>query len=191
MSRLSAVLAALLVSGCTTTISQFFGFTAPAQPQPPAVLVAQSWVGMDERNHQQELKSFLGIDPLRIEWCAAFVNSVLWEAGIDPTGSLLARSYLSWGTTTDYPMPGDIMVFSRGTQGWQGHVGFYVDTATVDGRDYWIVLGGNQSNAVTYELFPVDSSRLLDIRTQHTVEYAVSISTKNWKQQGVALHLMD
>ena len=44
---------------------------------------------------------------------------------------------------------GDIVIFPRGKEGWQGHVGFYVETQ----GDYWVILGGNQKNEVRYDLF--------------------------------------
>jgi hypothetical protein len=56
-------------------------------------------------------------------------------------------------------MPGDIVVFPRGNQGWQGHVGFYVGRHA-SGK--WVILGGNQANSVRYDLY--DSKRVLGIR---------------------------
>ena len=57
---------------------------------------------------------------------------------------------------------GDIVVFPRGNQGWQGHVGFYVQTQVHNGKEYWLILGGNQDNKVRYDLFPVN--RVIGIR---------------------------
>jgi hypothetical protein len=45
---------------------------------------------------------------------------------------------------------------------WQGHVGFYVETQTHQGRDYWVILGGNQDNTVNYQLF--DPRRAIAVR---------------------------
>jgi uncharacterized protein (TIGR02594 family) len=127
--------------------------------------IAEQWVGRSEINDRQELKQFLGVDPRSTEWCAAFVNSVLNTAGQPGSESvsdhpLLARSFLDWGEPVDHkqqdPQPGDVIVFPRGRQSWQGHVGFYVDTVAVDGKEYWQILGGNQSNAVTVELYSAD-----------------------------------
>jgi len=73
---------------------------------------------------------------------------------------LIARSFLLWGEPVE-PVNirrGDIVVFPRGTQGWQGHVGFFVQEQ--NGR--WIILGGNQSNQVRYDLY--NPSRALGIR---------------------------
>lgn len=94
-------------------------------------------------------------------WCAAFVGACLVDAGHNGTNSLAARSYLKWGEPVDLKdaQPGDIVIFWRGKpDSWQGHVGFYA------GQTYKMirVLGGNQSNAVTYALYPKD--RLLGVR---------------------------
>jgi hypothetical protein len=52
-----------------------------------------------------------------------------------------------------------VVVFWRGArEGWQGHVGFYVGR----GAGQVLVLGGNQSNAVTVASFT--ESRLLGYR---------------------------
>ena len=122
--------------------------------------IAKVFVGMDEVENRKELRAFMGIDPSRIEWCAGFVNSILSTKGVPGSGSvsrhpLLARSFLKWGhEVTDGIQPGDIVVFPRGRAEWQGHVGFYVKTEYVDGIKHYLILGGNQDNAVTYELFP-------------------------------------
>lgn len=82
-------------------------------------------------------------------WCSAFVNWVLKQAGVEPrTNSAWARSWLNWGVATDEPVPGTIVVFSRGSNA--GHVGFYLN----EDDDRIHVLGGNQGNAVTIAFFP-------------------------------------
>ncbi|MGE0764903.1 MAG: TIGR02594 family protein [Hyphomicrobiaceae bacterium] len=91
-------------------------------------------------------------------WCAAFVGACLERAGIAGTGSLRARSYLAWGAASEEPVLGAIAVLSRGGHPAQGHVGFLV--GTTDERV--VLLGGNQSDAVTVEGFA--RSRLLGIR---------------------------
>jgi hypothetical protein len=60
------------------------------------------------------------------------------------------------------PEFGDIVVFPRGNQGWQGHVGFYIETVQVDGIDHYVILGGNQKNKVSYDLYP--ASKAIAIR---------------------------
>ena len=128
---------------------------------------ASSMVGLHERKNRAELKSIIGIDPVNTEWCAAFVNSILNLNGIPGSEvvsqyPLLAKSFLYWGSYAMTPEFGDIIVFPRGNQGWQGHVGFYVDTVSVDGKLYWQILGGNQKNSVSIELYSPD--RALAVR---------------------------
>lgn len=94
-------------------------------------------------------------------WCAAFVGAVLAECGLMPSGSLAARSYLSWGVPVAIKDAerGDLAVFWRGKkEGWQGHVGF-VDS--IEGN-YVNVLGGNQSDKVSIARYP--KTQLLGIR---------------------------
>jgi len=129
------------------------------------VTTAQEYIGLSERQNRSELRELTGVDPVRTEWCAAFVNAVLELENIPGSSSvsdnpLMARSFLLWGEPVE-PVNirrGDIVVFPRGTQGWQGHVGFFVQEQ--NGR--WIILGGNQSNQVRYDLY--NPSRALGIR---------------------------
>lgn len=108
------------------------------------------WAGDDHNPKVLAMYADAGHPEIRkdeVPWCAAFVGSVLARVGIRNTGSLLAKSYLSWGVevpSLDQAEPGDILIFDRGTQSWQGHVGFLA------GRKggYVEVLGGNQNNQV-------------------------------------------
>ena len=147
-----------LTARATTTTASLVINSAQRNP----LVVAERFLGYTEINDRQELRAFLGVDPRSTEWCAAFVNSVLHTTGQPGSESvsehpLMARSFVDWGVPVDHkeeePEAGDVVVFPRGRQSWQGHVGFYVDTVTVDGKDYWQILGGNQSNAVTVELY--------------------------------------
>lgn len=124
---------------------------------------ADSFSGLHEVEDRQELKEFIEYDPVAYEWCAAFVNAVFREHGIPGSESvsenpLLARSFLDWGESVNKPDFGDLVIFDRGSEGWQGHVGFYMGTY---GNSY-MILGGNQDNQVNYELYPI--SRVLGIR---------------------------
>ena len=114
-----------------------------------------------EKENRSELKELTGVDPVRIEWCAAYANAILEESGIpsnkDHKYPLTARAFLDWGKSVDEPVMGDIVVFPRGNQGWQGHVGFYVKEQTIDGVLYYYILGGNQNNSVTVKLFRADT----------------------------------
>jgi len=103
------------------------------------------------------LKS-VGMDPIdEIAWCAAAVNGILREAGLEGSDKPTARSYLEWGTRLHIPEFGCIVVLRRGLD-WQGHVGFFMDLAS----DYIYVLGGNQGNRVGMSRY--HDSLLLDYR---------------------------
>lgn len=129
---------------------------------------AIQYINFDERTHRTELKELTGVDPVRTEWCAAFVNSVLEESDIpnnnDHKYPLTARAFLDWGEPIPKEdiEPGDIVVFPRGNQGWQGHVGFFVKEQIISGVKYYYILGGNQSNKVSIQAYR--ASRALGIR---------------------------
>lgn len=93
-----------------------------------------------------------------VAWCATFVGACLERSGIASTRSLLARSYLAWGTALSEPRIGAIAVFSRGSDLSQGHVGFWLGEM----EDAVVLLGGNQGNAVSVARYP--KSRLLAVR---------------------------
>jgi len=128
--------------------------------QPDPVVSAQPFIGLEERQDRKQIKEFVGVDPVRTEWCAAFVNAVLELDGIPGSESvsdvpLMARSFLTWGDPVEPEniQRGDVVIFPRGDRGWQGHVGFYTETQTVNGQTYWVILGGNQKNEVRYDLY--------------------------------------
>jgi uncharacterized protein (TIGR02594 family) len=94
-------------------------------------------------------------------WCAAFVGAMIKRSGFKPSGSLMARSYLTWGTGLQKPEIGAVAVLWRGSpDGSEGHVGFVVDS----GQDFVKLLGGNQGapGQVSVETFP--RSRVLGFR---------------------------
>lgn len=93
-----------------------------------------------------------------VAWCAAFVGACLERAGLPSTRSLLARSYLDWGTPLQAARLGAVAVLSRGSDPGQGHVGFVIGAA----KGNLFLLGGNQQNAVTVQSFPV--GKLLGLR---------------------------
>jgi uncharacterized protein (TIGR02594 family) len=115
-----------------------------------------------EKENRSELKELTGVDPVRVEWCAAFANAILEKSEItsnkDHKYALTARSFLDWGEKVDKPEMGDIVVFPRGNQGWQGHVGFYVKEQMIDGVLYYYILGGNQNNSVRVDLYRADKA---------------------------------
>ena len=139
--------------------------TACSTVQSNSVITAQNYIGLQERQDRKVLRELTGVDPVRTEWCAAFVNAVLEVDGIPGSDSvsenpLMARSFLNWGETVDPKdiRRGDIVVFPRGNQGWQGHVGFFVEER--DGQ--WVILGGNQQNEVRYDLY--EARRAIGVR---------------------------
>lgn len=128
--------------------------------------VAKQYLGMNENQHTETLAAFFkkaggqDLDPSDTAWCAAFVNAAIGASGQKGTGTLVARDFLKFGTATDKPSEGDIVVFSRGDpNGWQGHVGFY---AGRDRNGNILVLGGNQGNKVSIAAYP--ASRVLGFR---------------------------
>lgn len=99
-----------------------------------------------------------GLDPTVTPWCAGFIGSVLNASGLKGTGSLAAKSYLKYGTPTDKPSQGDIVVFndlSGRNDPNHGHVGF---VQSIDERTGTIkVLGGNQGNKVSIKSYPLSA----------------------------------
>lgn len=93
-----------------------------------------------------------------VAWCAAFAGACLERAGTPSTRSLMARSYLQWGTPLDDARTGAIAVLSRGSDPALGHVGFLIGETSNE----VILLGGNQGHAVNVAAFP--RSRLLGLR---------------------------
>lgn len=142
---------------------------APETGQYDPTHTASSYIGTHESRDRELLQRFVIVNPESTEWCAAFVNATLrrdgkvgsWEVSDHP---LLARSFLTWGERVDLEniQRGDIVVFNRGSEGWQGHVGFYIGSAWVDGKQRLGILGGNQEDSVKYSFY--DPDRVIGIR---------------------------
>lgn len=118
---------------------------------PIPLIIALSQIGTkeisgEESNSQinEYLKTVGQPSDDSIPWCSAFINWCLEQAGIKGTGSPAARSFSTWGTELIEPAVGCIVVLKRGTQSWQGHVGFYLSNTSA----YIYLLGGNQSDSV-------------------------------------------
>jgi len=130
--------------------------------------VAEEYIGLNEYQNRQQIRRLTGVDPVRTEWCAAFVNAILEIEGIPSNNlheyPLLARSFLDWGEEVEPKdiQVGDIVVFPRGNQGWKGHVGFYITTVDTQKGQQWVILGGNQKNSVRYDLY--NPNKALGIR---------------------------
>jgi len=122
---------------------------------------AESMIGLDSRKDRKILKEKLSeangqtVDPARIPWCAAWANMVLSQAGMETTGSLMARSFLSWGKATKAPNIGDVVVMRRGRNRNMGHVGFFYAFVDVNGSKMVAVLGGNQGKEVRISYYPI------------------------------------
>jgi uncharacterized protein (TIGR02594 family) len=136
-------------------------------PQPRWLALAWEDLGISEapgpQHNQRVLAYYADVGHSQIgtdetAWCAAFLGSCLERAAIASTRSLLARSYLDWGEPAPSPRPGTVAVLSRGNDPILGHVGFVVGSTPTD----IILLGGNQGDAVTVDVFP--RARLLALR---------------------------
>lgn len=90
----------------------------------------------------------LGASDDETPWCASFVNWVLKQEGHTGTNSAAARSFVNWGVEAELDH-GAIVVLKRGTQAWQGHVGFLYD----HDDKFVYLLGGNQSDSVSVARF--------------------------------------
>ena len=137
------------------------------------IVTAYGYYGFSETKNRYELLEFIGVDPVETEWCAAFVNAVLKEDGIEGSESvsafpLTARSFLLWGEEVDTPKSGDIVVFPRG-EPWQGHVGFYVRTVMLAEGPHYVILGGNQEDKVSLEYYPASKAISIRRRLQQPV----------------------
>lgn len=97
---------------------------------------------------------FPGIKHDSVPWCAAFVGAMLRRAGVKPSGSLLARSYLTWGQSLTIPRLGCIVVLTRGRSSFLGHVTLWAGPG--------LGLGGNQSDMVSKARF--DPQRVIAYR---------------------------
>lgn len=124
--------------------------------------VAQSYQGLKEisgSKHNKTIVEFFEraghpeVKDDETAWCSAFVNAVFEDVGIKGTGSLLARSWLTWGKALKTPSYGCVVVMKRGNSSWQGHVAFFVKE---DSR-YVYVLGGNQGNGVNVSRYSKSS----------------------------------
>lgn len=97
-----------------------------------------------------------------IPWCSAFVCYIVESCGVKSTNNRAARSWLKWGSNTDSPLPGDIVVISRDGSPTSGHVGFFFGYNTSGNI---LILGGNQNDSVNITAFKKE--RLLGFRTSN------------------------
>lgn len=129
--------------------------------------VAKKYIGKQEKRDKKELMAFMAsegvkIDPSTTPWCAAFVDTCEKVVGNKGTSALNARSFLKYGTKVnpDDAEYGDIVIFTRGSNSWMGHVSYFVEWD--EDNNTVIVLGGNQSDMVCYSHYA--QSRIIGIR---------------------------
>tara|TARA_B110000503_G_C6924722_1_gene320192 strand:+ start:151 stop:663 length:513 start_codon:yes stop_codon:yes gene_type:complete len=153
MKKFFIVVLLLSLTGCD--INSISYVSNPIAQVSNPILQAIQKFGLDEKRNRRELQEYIGVDPVRTEWCAAFINSVLEESGItsnkDHDAPLTARSFLDWGTSVkkENIKAGDIVIFPRGDSPLSGHAGFYIRTLKINGVEYYVILGGNQTNKVS------------------------------------------
>lgn len=98
-----------------------------------------------------------------VPWCSAFVNFVMKTCRLPRTRSLAAKSWLTIGSAVgsynNAIVDSDIVILNRGSNPALGHVGFYAGYHSDPGSNglQILILGGNQSNQVCIESFPVTS----------------------------------
>jgi len=174
---LFSILLSTFTAACSADVIQILD-SRTSQPvvetNSEEIITAIQYINYGESTHRAELRKYVGVDPVRTEWCAAFVNAVLEESGVEGSSSvsdvpLMARSFLEWGVPVDKKdiQSGDIVIFPRGNRGWQGHVGFFIKSETINNVEYWWILGGNQKNRVSIVPYPARKS--LGVRRSQSV----------------------
>lgn len=153
----------------------------------PWLAVAQKEIGVKEvsgsGDHPRILEYMATVDGLsgqqdEIAWCSCFVNWCVEKSGHNGTNSAMAQSWNRWrnGKPAESVLPGsdtpaqlgDIAVGQRkSAESGLGHVGFFM--AYDQDEKKLLILGGNQSNAVRYQWYPLASAnpygRLLSLRS--------------------------
>lgn len=146
-----------------------------AEPEPAWLKTARSYLGQDEVPGSAsnpvilQMAAAIGAKYPRqrayaatytnddIKWCGVFTGACLAINDVEPIFGATATDRWMWaqawkqfGIALDQPRIGCIVVFAR-------HVGFYVGE---DG-DYYLILGGNQSNTVKISRFAKSSAEAL------------------------------
>lgn len=97
-----------------------------------------------------------------VAWCSIFANWVALQANLEMSNKANARSWLNVGKKTNWPQPGDVVVFWRESRSsWKGHVGFFIGY-TKSGKSIYCI-GGNQDDEVNIQTFPLD--KILEFRS--------------------------
>lgn len=95
--------------------------------------------------------------PDEVPWCSSFLNRLAWILRLPRSKSAAARSWLAVGLAIELAdaRPGDVVVFSRGTNPASGHVALFAGRESLGFVVQ--VLGGNQSDGVTVASFPINT----------------------------------
>lgn len=146
--------------------------------------VAQRYLGVREipgKKHNGVILNFyrrlqISIFDDETPWCSTFVNFCALEAGYERTGKLNARSWLECGWKIPAPeaREGDVVIFERGTSGWEGHVAFLKHYDRQTGK--MLCLGGNQADEVNVSAY--STSKLLGIRRLRSLDLLQGGSNK-------------
>ncbi|WGF93615.1 TIGR02594 family protein [Aequorivita marisscotiae] len=118
-------------------------------------------------NHNERILEYQEMTGLNfgndeVAWCSIFANWVALQANLPRSNSAMARSWLNIGAKTDWPQPGDVVVFWRKSRTSAfGHVGFFLGF-TKSGKSIYCI-GGNQDDEVNIQTFPI--SRILEFRS--------------------------
>lgn len=97
-----------------------------------------------------------------VAWCSIFANWVAMQANLPMSNNAMARSWLNVGKKTEWPQPGDIVVFWRISMNSAfGHVGFFLGF-TQSGKSIYCI-GGNQDDEVNIQTFPI--TKIVEFRS--------------------------
>ena len=111
---------------------------APGAPSNPRILEYMASTNLREYPYL----------PDETDWCAAFVNWNVEQAGIESTGWATVYPWMAWGDEIKTPRRGCVVTFQWDDGGQ--HVAFYLGEC----GDHIRALGGNQSNAVWIKSYP-------------------------------------
>ena len=118
-------------------------------------------------NHNERILEYQAMTGLNfgtdeVAWCSIFANWIALQANLPMSNSAMARSWLNVGHKTNWPQPGDVVVFWRnGRNSPFGHVGFFLGY-TKSGKSIYC-LGGNQNDEVNIQTYKLD--RILEFRS--------------------------
>lgn len=151
-----------------------------------AYLGLKEYPGAKSNERVEELFRKAGFPGLTddVPWCAGFVGAVLADVGLVPSGSLMARSYTTWGRKVPVQdaLPGDVVVFPRGAPP-AGHVAFFLGFE----GDRVRVRGGNQGDKVSDTTYP--ASTILAVRRADTSEPSGRATVKMGDRGAMVLDL--